>query len=118
MRFADVVKRPPDWSDDYYGRRKKQDRLDQIIDIPYFGDSRDVALIQLADLGSFFLRRYAEIKDGLVPAKYGDEEERVTEWVKELGACAIPRASIYPRTKRGFSTELFYRHAPASIRNL
>jgi hypothetical protein len=67
LRFTDIILRPPEWSDEYYARGKKQDQLDQIVDVPYFGDSNDVALIQLADVASFFLRRYAEIKENLVP---------------------------------------------------
>jgi hypothetical protein len=39
MRFADLIARPPAWSDEYYDRGKKQPQLDQIIDTPYFGDS-------------------------------------------------------------------------------
>ena len=60
--FTNLISRPPAWSDEYYNRRKKQARLDQLVDVPYFGDSKDVALIQLADVFSYFLRRYAEIK--------------------------------------------------------
>ena len=56
-RFTDIILRPPEWSDEYYDRKPQQDRLDQIVDVPYFGDSKDVGLIQLADFFSFFLRR-------------------------------------------------------------
>lgn len=45
--------------------RVKQKQLDQIVDVPYFGDSREVVLIQVADFAAFFLRRYAEIQEGL-----------------------------------------------------
>jgi hypothetical protein len=68
LRFTDVIKRPPAWSNEYYDLNNGSKPLDQVVDVPYFGDSQDVALIQLADVFSFFLRRYAEIKEGLVPA--------------------------------------------------
>jgi len=63
LRFTDLVKNPPNWSDSYYSRDKHSKPLNQIIDVPYFADSRDVALIQLADFLSFFIRRYVEIKE-------------------------------------------------------
>lgn len=118
LRFTDIIQRPPSWSDGYYSRAKKQGQLDQVVDVPYFGDSRDVALIQLADVASFFLRRYAEIKEGLVPAKYEDEEHRVTEWVNMLTARCLGTSMIYPKTGRSEAEDVFYRNASDSIRVL
>ena len=77
LRFADLIKQPPEWSDKYYLKDRKKDQLDQVVDTPYFGDSRDVALVQLADFAAFFLRRYAEIKEDLVEPRYADEESRI-----------------------------------------
>ena len=47
--FIELVKNPPEWTDTYYSREHRQVRLDQIIDVPYFTDSRHVGLIQLED---------------------------------------------------------------------
>lgn len=118
MRFTDIIMRPPTWSDGYYSRKKKQRQLDQIVDVPYFGDSREVSLVQLADFVSFFLRRYAEIQEGLVPAKYDDEEERLAGWVDEIRSRSIGRQFIYPKTGRQHAHNLFYDNAPPSIREL
>lgn len=118
MRFTDIIMKPPAWSDAYYRRESKQRQLDQIVDVPYFGDSKEVSLIQLADFMSFFLRRYAEIKEGLVPAKYADEEEKVAEWITELASRSIGSAYIYPKTQREYAENLFYLRAPDSIRSL
>jgi hypothetical protein len=118
MRFTDIILRPPDWSDSYYGRVKKQDKLDQIIDVPYFGDSKDVALIQVADVASFFLRRYAEIKEGLIPARYEEEEQRVEEWVTTFVGGSIGCPMMYPKTGRTAAEDLFYQNASVSIRSL
>jgi len=117
MRFTDIVCNPPSWSDGYYGRKKKQERLDQIIDVPYFGDSEDAGLIQLADVAAFLLRRYAEIKEKLVGAKYDDEEERLTGWVQALRKRAIA-TPIYLKKGRRDAEDLFWRHAPQSIATL
>jgi hypothetical protein len=118
VRFTDLIARPPEWSNEYYSKGNKQDALDQIVDVPYFGDSHEVALIQVADMASYFLRRYAEIKEGLVPARYGDEEERVEGWVTKLMERSIGRGYIYPRTGRCGAADLFFQNASQSIRSL
>ncbi|PKN62408.1 MAG: hypothetical protein CVU57_24280 [Deltaproteobacteria bacterium HGW-Deltaproteobacteria-15] len=63
-RFTDLLLSPPPWTDTYYNRGKKQDALDQIVDAPYFADSRDVPLLQVADFVAYFLRRHAELEGG------------------------------------------------------
>ncbi|MFV2058173.1 MAG: DUF3800 domain-containing protein, partial [Thiohalomonadales bacterium] len=65
-RFTDLLLNCPDWADSYYGRGKKQEKLDQIIDVPHFVDSQEVGLIQLADFLCFFMRKYIELKHELV----------------------------------------------------
>jgi hypothetical protein len=116
LRFTDIISRPLPWSDEYYDRKNGQDALDQVVDVPYFGDSKDVALIQLADVACFFLRRYAEIKEGLVPPKYADEEKRVTGWVDKLLSRSIGSQYIYPKKGRTYAEDLFFQNASVSIR--
>jgi hypothetical protein len=118
LRFTDIIKRPPAWSNEYYDLKSGNKPLDQVIDVPYFGDSRDVALIQLADVLSFFLRRYAEIKEGLVPAKYADEEQRVTGWVQTLVSRSVGSQHIYRKRGRTKADDLFFDNASESIRAL
>jgi hypothetical protein len=118
MRFTDVLMRPPAWSDIYYGRGKKQDAMDQIVDVPYFGDSQEVALIQVADFVAFFLRRYAEIKEELTPIKYPDEAWKIDEWIKTLSKVSIGRSFMYPKVGRNSAEELFYSAASLSIREI
>ena len=120
VRFADIVARPGGWSDEYYGRGKKQERLDQVIDAPYFGDSIEVPLLQIADFLAYFLRRYAEIKEGLVPPRYEDEEEKISEWASGYAGYSIGRAHIYPKrvSERREAHQYFYELAPPSIRDL
>ncbi|PXA04022.1 hypothetical protein DDZ13_08225 [Coraliomargarita sinensis] len=116
--FIDLIKNPPAWCDTYYNKKKKQNQLDQIIDVPYFGDSKDVALIQLADFVAFFIRRYAEIKENLVPPKYTDEKEKINSWAKYISKRSIGRTSIFPKVGRCSCADYFFDHAPESIRNL
>lgn len=117
VRFTDVVLRPQAWSDEYYERRTGQPQLDQLVDVPYFCDSRNVALIQLADLFSYFLRRHAEIERG-EKIKYEGEAEKVSAWVKGFSERSIGRQHIYPRKNRNWAQNLFFKHAPPSIRDL
>jgi len=117
MRFTDLIARPPDWSDAYYTRGRNQPQMDQIVDSPYFGDSRDVVLIQLADVAAFLVRRYAEVRSGLVGPRYPDEGARLDMWMHALRERAIQPA-IYPRRGRQPAEDLFYEHAPPAIRDL
>ncbi len=117
MRFTDLIARAPDWSDTYYARNRNQEQLDQIVDCPYFGDSREVVLIQLADVAAFLMRRYAEVRSGLVGPRYQDEDARLAGWMQSLKERAIQPA-IYVRRGRQVADDLFYEHAPASIRDL
>lgn len=118
MRFTDIIMRPPDWSGEYYSKTNKQEVLDQIVDVPYFGDSKEVGLIQMADVAAFFLRRYAEIREGLVPKKYDDEDERVEGWIRSFVSRSVGCPFMYPKRSRTKAEQLFYENAPSSIRDL
>jgi hypothetical protein len=117
MRFTDLILRPPAWSDSYYGRGKHQRELDQVVDTPYFGDSRDVVLIQLADLVAFLLRRYAQLAMGLAKPKYTDEADKLSLWMESIRARRIS-TPIYRHRGRNEIEDLFYAHAPEPVRNL
>jgi len=116
--FIDLIMSPPSWSGTYYEKRQSQQPLCEVIDVPYFGDSQDVSLIQVADFIAFFLRRYAELNDGLIPEKYAGEADRVASWARTIAKRSIGRNHIYPKTRRCQCAEIFFSHAPASIREL
>jgi hypothetical protein len=113
--FTQIVKEPPEWTDSYYNRAPKQGRLDQIVDVPYFGDSRQVSLIQVADFVSFFMRRYAEVREGVMPLEYTDEAERLDGWIATALARVISKSAIYPSRGRCECADLFYRYAPKCL---
>ena len=117
-RITDLINNPPAWSDSYYDKQKKQARLDQIVDVPFFGDSAEVPLIQVADFVTFFLRRYAEIKENHVPPRYTDESGRIEDWAKMISDLSIDRSFMYPARARCELGDIFYYHAPKSIREL
>lgn len=118
MKFTDLVAEPPAWTDSFYGKGKKQQRLDQVVDVPYFGDSAEVHLLQVADFIAYFLRRHAEIAAGYSNAKYTDEVDRLQGWIKTIVECSIGGSAMYPATGRCECADLFYSHAPEVIRTL
>jgi hypothetical protein len=118
MRFTDLIRNPPALSDAYYGKTRKQQRLDQVIDVPFFGDSTEVPLIQVADIVAFFMRRYAEIRENLVPPRYADESVRVDGWAHMIAELSIGRSMMYPSRGRDELSEMFYNLAPQSIREM
>jgi hypothetical protein len=114
--FKEFIFDPPRWTDSYYSRSKKQAPLDQVIDVPYFADSKDATLLQLADFIAYFLRRYAEIEEGHSAAKYPDEYPKVKGWIDLLAARSIGLNCIYPSKGRDKTANLFYQLCPASLR--
>lgn len=116
-RFIKLIIECPSWADTYYSRKPRQEQLDQIIDVPYFVDSRHVGLIQLADFVSFFIRKYVEIESG-IPPDYEDEPEQIKEWATVALNQAIPTPAIYPKIGRCQCADLFYRYAPSRLLQL
>ncbi|MDP2918777.1 MAG: DUF3800 domain-containing protein [Dehalococcoidia bacterium] len=117
-QFIELIKNPPAWSEDYYAKKTKQSALDQIIDVPHFSDSKDIGLLQVADFLAFFLRRYAEIKEGLSIPAYTDEETRLDGWMTKFRQLIIPSSNIYMKSRRKPAHDLFYQYAAPSLRSL
>lgn len=115
-RFTNLVLSPPDWTDLYYDKKPRQDKMSQIIDVPHFVDSKKVGLIQLADFICFFLRKHIELQQNLTQPAYLGEAERVMAWVEQIMSRTIPKSNIFRSRGRNESEELFYRYAPESIR--
>lgn len=117
-KFAELILNPPTWTESYYNKRKKQDALDQIVDVPYYGDSKDVSLIQVADLIAYILRLYAELKENKTEPRYKDEKDKINDWVEIILKSSLDRSTRYPSRGRDISADLFYNYAPKSIREL
>ena len=116
-KFKKLILAPPDWSDTYYSKAKKKDKLCQIVDAPYFADSKDVGLIQVADFVAYFVRRYIEIQEGSIPPKYKDEEKKISQWFGQIRTRFIPMSAMYPKNKRCDAADLFWNIAPSCIKN-
>jgi len=115
LHFTDLILNPPDWTDSYYSRGKKQEKLDQIIDVPHFADSKHVPLLQVADFVAYFLRRYAELENGAAE-RYAGERNTVASWAQKAKRQRIPIARIYPRRNRCECAELFFTYAPECLK--
>lgn len=116
-RFHALLKKPPEWSDTYYARKAKRRALCQLVDAPYFADSKNVSLLQVADFLAYFVRRHIEIKENAVPEKYEDEAKKVEKWFSQIKDRTIPYQSMYPKRQRCETAELFWQLAPETIRN-
>lgn len=114
--FTDLLLNPPDWSDSYYDKKQKQEKLSQIVDVPHFVDSRNVGLIQLADFICFFLRKYIELQMGYIEPEYDDELEKVTNWGTQILNQLIPINNIYMSCGRCECADLFYKYAPSVLK--
>jgi hypothetical protein len=87
------------------------------VDAPYFADSKNVGMLQVADFLAYFVRRHIEIAEGTVPEKYAGEGAKVGNWFAKIKARAIPYQNMYPRRGRCETAEFFWALAPESIKN-
>lgn len=115
-RFTDLILNCPEWTDTYYSRKKNQEKLDQIVDVPHFVDSQDVGLIQAADFLCFFLRKHIELNQGLVEEAYRDEKAKVASWIGMALEQSIPKSNIFPSKARCVAAELFWKYGPDAIK--
>ena len=114
-KFINLVTNPPTWSEAYYNKRKKDDPLDQVLEVPAFVDSKQTVLIQVADLFAFGIRRYAELCEGFGKPKYKEELDKLTMWCKLFAQQSIGRQHIYPRQSVNAVQQIFLDHAPDSL---
>jgi len=115
-RFHELVLNPPAWSESFYSKPKKTSPLDQIVDAPYFADSKNVGLLQVADFLAYFVRRHVEIQENAVPEKYAGEAAKVNGWFNKIKDRTLPFNCMYPKRQRCQTAELFWSLAPTCIR--
>jgi hypothetical protein len=113
-----LIFKPPIWTNTYYKKRRKQEHLDQIVDVPYFGDSEQVHLLQVADLIAYFIRLYLEISSGKIKENYKGELDFLKDFIKEIQSISLPISSRYLLKGRDECSELFFKLAPKEIINI
>ncbi len=116
--LSQLIHNPPKWIDSFYDRGKGQTALDQIVDVPFFADSKHILLAQIADLFAYILRTSAEIRDSQLIEQYAGEGEKMHEWTKRIARISFSRSTRYPMTGRCAAAQLFWDIAPSPIREL
>ena len=113
--LTQLVLDPPPATGTFYKQGKSQEPLDQVVDVPYFADSRHVGLIQVADLFAFLVRLYAELKEGVTSEKFTGETERLAGWIKKMGPCLLKDSARWPSTAKDPCTRFLRSAAPPSL---
>lgn len=116
--LVEMLTNPPEWSDTFYDKSKKQAQLDQIIDVPFYADSQHIALIQIADLVCYILRRYSEIKDFGDKEKYTGELARYEAWVGKIQSLCLTTNHRYKKRGACITAQFFKDMAPSNLKNL
>ena len=94
--FAEMLWQCPSWADTYYGRTRKQEALDQLVDTAFTVKSHHVGLVQVADLYSFLFRRYAELEGGATREEFSGERELIGKYVGILSRSLLPKSHRWP----------------------
>lgn len=106
---------PPEFTDGFYRRNPKMRQLSQLVDVPYFADSRHVVLVQVADLFAYFLRLYAELQLGLIAEKFAGELSRLDGWIAKTSALLLPASTRWPKGSSDPLTCYLRAAAPAPL---
>ncbi|MGB9762938.1 MAG: DUF3800 domain-containing protein [Minisyncoccia bacterium] len=115
--FVELVINPPDWTDDYYEKKEKQEKISQLIDVPHFVDSKHVPLIQLADFISYFLRRYIELETNSLQEKYNGEKNFIENLANIIFERSIPFTNIHNTRKHNEVMKIFNKYLPSVVNN-
>lgn len=116
-KLSELIWHPPEWTDEFYGRKRKQDQLDQVLDTTFTIKSHHAGLIQVADLFAYLFRRFAEIKSS---ANVSAEQDAalIDRSVNILAARLLPSRFRWP-TNVGGATARWYRSiAPKPLLDL
>ncbi len=116
--LAELLFAPPAWTDQYYGRKPRQERLDQVIDTAFYARSHHVGLVQIADLFAYLFRRYAELRDYGDPEAYGGELRTVAGWVEQISERLVALAHRCPKRPTNDVAEWYVNACPTSLRTL
>ncbi len=118
--LVDLIVNPPRWTDSYcdFGDNQSKERLDQIIDVPYYADSHQVALIQIADLVCYILRQYSELEDYDGKEKRGVDFDHYKRWVQKIKEMCITPSHRYKTRKACDTSKFFTELAPVSLKKL
>jgi hypothetical protein len=115
--LIELVCCPPMWTDTFYDKGRTQERLDMVVDVPYFADSKAVGLLQLADLYAYLLRHYAELSQGLTKEEYTDELNKVKGWAQAFAPYTLKDSMRWPARGACDCANFYNEIAPDSLKN-
>ena len=110
-RLVELVVNPPSWSDSYYGYSGHGNRLDQIIDVPYYAGSHRVPLLQISDLICYILRYYSDYVDFGKHSSRPDVFVHYKGWTERISNLCIGRSDRYMKS-RACDTSKFFTVLP------
>lgn len=110
-----VILDPPPETDGFYGRSLREERLNQIVDVPYFADSRHAGLIQVADFCAYIIRLYEELTEGRMEEHFGGEKAQLREWMAMMRPILLPDSVRWPRTSKDPCVRFLRSVAPPSL---
>jgi hypothetical protein len=114
--LAEILFAPPEWTDTFYGRSKKQGRFDQLIDSACTVKSHHVGLVQVADLYAFILRRHIEINEYKSQEMWEGERALIEEYTSMLETRTYHISMRWPKHPQCKCTKWFNYLAPESIK--
>lgn len=117
-KLSELLWRPPEWTDNYYEKKKKQEHFNQIIDTTFSIKSHHAGLIQVADLFALIIRRYVEIEDFAMPEQWRGEKSLLDGYIATLSGCLFPRSSRWPARTKSAAAKWYNAFAPASLKAL
>ena len=116
--LADLLWDVPHWTDDYYNKNSKQERLDQLIDSAFTVKSHHAGLVQIADLYAFIFRRFVEFRDFGMSEEWSGEKQLIDGYVDLLRSRLLPQSTRWPAKTGSKAAKWFNELAPQSLRLL
>jgi len=116
--LSELLWEPDAWTDSYYGKGPKQERLDQIIDTTFSIKSHHAGLVQVADLFAFLIRRYAEMHDYGIAEAWKGERALIDGYVSTIAGRMLPRSTRWPARTSSACAGWYNSIAPDSLKAL
>jgi hypothetical protein len=116
--LAELLWDAPEWTDDFYGRKTKKDRLDQLIDTVFTMKSHHAGLVQVADIYALVFRRYAELSDLGGQEEWNGEKALMEGYVRTLESRLLAKSTRWPSNPKGECAKWYNLVAPSSLLQL
>lgn len=110
-----VILDPPPETDGFYGRTPREERLNQIVDVPYFADSQHAGLIQVSDLCAYIIRLYEELMERRMEEHFGGEKAQLREWMAMMRPILMPDSVRWPQYSKDPCVRFLRSIAPPSL---